>query len=166
MITTKSCDHAPFSWGFEPKVWNAALVGDFRGGLCFRLLGILTGGKNILRSKSVLAMILSKRALRDFSRQMPSKLNTRVRFPSPAPSPRNFTKQAPLLIEIVGGIRIFAGNCVQHFVQQNVQHDRALARFFDETKRHLALRTSGPDGVRASRSPWCCEAFDQDSDRV
>jgi len=40
MITTKSCDHAPFSWGFEPKVWNAALVGDFRGGLCFRLLGI------------------------------------------------------------------------------------------------------------------------------
>src|ERR1700756_2453121 len=94
-----------------------------------------------------------------------SKLNTRVRFPSPAPSPNNFPKRSPLLIEIAGRIRIFAKDNVQHFVQQNVHHVHAHARFFDETKRHLALRTSSPDRVCASRSPWCCEALNQDSDR-
>jgi len=29
----------------------------------------------------------------------------------------------------------------------------------------LALRTSSPDRVCASRSPRCCEALNQDSDR-
>src|SRR6266566_4944277 len=97
-------------------------------------------------------------------RQLP-KLHTRVRFPSPAPTPNNFPKRSPLLIEIAGRIRIFAKNNVQHFVQHFVQHVHAHARFFDETKRHLALRTSSPDRVCASRSPWCCEALNQDSDR-
>src|SRR5260221_12174550 len=60
--------------------------------------------------------------------QQPSKLNTRVRFPSPAPSPKRFPKQSPRLIEITDRIRIFARNNVQHFVQQNVQHIHAHAR--------------------------------------
>ena len=95
--------------------------------------------------------------------QQPSKLNTRVRFPSPAPSPNNFIKRDLLLIEIAVRIRILARNFVQHFVQRNVQHACAHARFFDETKRHLAFRASSPDGVRASRSPRRREAFDQNS---
>src|SRR5207249_12257748 len=58
-------------------------------------------------------------------RQLP-KLHTRVRFPSPAPSPNNFPKRSPLLIEMSDRIRIFDRNNVQHFVQQNV--DRKSTR--------------------------------------
>jgi hypothetical protein len=68
---------------------------------------------------------MSEWLLRALQNSATSKLNTRVRFLSSAPSSKNFLKQAPLLIEITVGIRIFARNIVQHFVQQNVQHDRA-----------------------------------------
>src|SRR5882724_4758112 len=74
--------------------------------------------------------------------QQPSKLNTRVRFPSPAPSPNNFPKRSPLIIEIVDRIRILDRNNVQHFVQRNVQHFPLMPDFL--TRRngtwHFARR--------------------------
>jgi hypothetical protein len=60
--------------------------------------------------------------------QQPSKLNTRVRFPSPAPASNNFLEQGLLLIEILSEIRFLPE--IASDISSKVQHVRVHPRFF------------------------------------
>src|ERR1700741_2174929 len=97
--------------------------------------------------------------------QQPSKLNTRVRFPSPAP----ITSQTFPKITAVGyfiGLLKSLGSKKRLIKRPTFRPTLSVdARFSDPPKWHLALRSPRTQRVRALRRARCCPAFDPHKNR-